>query len=196
MEGLVFCKQTLPLDMYTYKSIMHTSSYTVYIQTFRWIYYTTIGPGRGMIAKISMDGTERMTLHDNSVVIYPNAITLDYTTDTLYWVDASNRHNIVGKSKTDLGSPNMTVFTFRTERTPFHATYHEGELYITGWRATSVSKLELDSTPELSDLVPMRGRTGMIRVVADSKQQPGESFATLCNLDRDSICTAFMLCVD
>ena len=139
------------------------------------MYYTTIAPGRGTIAKISMDGTERMTLHDNSVVIFPNGITLDSTTDTLYWVDASPKNNLVGKSNVGLGSPNMTVFTFQTPRTPFHTTYHNGGLYITDWRVSGVLRLELDSTPELNEIVPLHGRTGMIRVVADSKQQYGES---------------------
>ena len=133
-----------------------------------------------MIAKISMDGTEQMALHDNNVAIYPNGITLDYTTDTLYWVDASPRFNLVGKSETELGSSNMTVFTFPIQRTPFHTIYHNGGLYITDWKASSVLRLELDSTLELSEIIPWSGKTGMIRVVADSKQQPGESWATVC----------------
>ncbi|XP_064399972.1 low-density lipoprotein receptor-related protein 4-like isoform X2 [Halichondria panicea] len=138
----------------------------------RWMYWTTIAPnGGGMIAKTSMDGAGTMVLHDSSIVEFPNGLTLDETSSTLYWVDAgSDKKNIVGKSLTTLSSPNMTVFRFSTRQIPFHTTYYNGGLYFTEWIGRSVSRLDLDSTPSVQELVDTNDRLGMIRVIAASKQ--------------------------
>ncbi len=124
-----------------------------------------------MIAKTSMDGAGTMVLHDSSIVEFPNGLTLDETSSTLYWVDAgSDKKNIVGKSLTTLSSPNMTVFRFSTRQIPFHTTYYNGGLYFTEWIGRSVSRLDLDSTPSVQELVDTNDRLGMIRVIAASKQ--------------------------
>ena len=38
--------------------------------------------------RASMDGTSREVLH-NTNLVWPTALTLDYDTQTLYWLDAS-----------------------------------------------------------------------------------------------------------
>lgn len=145
------------------------------------MYWTTIAPGSGKIYKTSMDGAQRMILHDSDTVEFPNGITLDQTDQTLYWVDAgSSDRNIVGKSRTALSSPNMTVFRFNTRQLPFHATFFNGGLYYTEWRGTSVSRLSLDSTPSVEQVVDVDGRVGMIRVFDASNQQSGESYIPAC----------------
>ncbi len=116
-----------------------------------------------------------MVLHDSSIVQFPNGIALDQSYSTLYWVDAgSASKNIVGKSSTALSSPNMTVFNFSSRRIPFHATYYNGELYFTEWTTGTVSKLKLDSTPSVQELVDSGDRLGMIRVFAQAKQPARE----------------------
>lgn len=158
---------------------MHASTYVC-----RWMYWTAIGNNEAKIAKTSMDGAETMVLHDSSIVEFPNGITLDESCNTLYWVDAgSASKNIVGKSLTDLSSPNMTVFRFPVRQIPFHATYYNGRLYYTEWRSRSVSRLELDSTPSVQRLVNGDDRLGMIRVFAQAKQRARE-----CNNNPVCVC--------
>ena len=42
---------------------------------------------RARIERIYMDGTGRNKIISDNI-FWPNGITIDYTTDTLYWVDA------------------------------------------------------------------------------------------------------------
>ena len=79
------------------------------------------------IEKASMDGSNRSVIHSTNL-IWPNALTLDYVSQVLYWADASlnkiessyvdgsNRRVIVSTVSTiHLGSPCWkTNFTFLT----------------------------------------------------------------------------------
>ena len=56
------------------------------IDIYREIFWTDWG-SLAKIEKSSMDGTNRQTLHNTSL-IWPNGVTLDYPAQRVYWVDA------------------------------------------------------------------------------------------------------------
>ena len=56
-------------------------------ELYRMMYWSEWG-NSGRIEKASMDGTNRMVVH-NTNLVWPNALTLDMETQTLYWADAN-----------------------------------------------------------------------------------------------------------
>ena len=73
----------------------------------RWLYWTETSISNPKIERASMDGTSRTVLH-NTGLIFPSGITLDYTTQTLYWIDAGRLR--IESSNVD-GSNRQTVTT-------------------------------------------------------------------------------------
>lgn len=55
--------------------------------TLRYMYWTDWG-SPAKIERASMDGQNRMVLHDTNLT-WPNGITIDYPAQRLYWVDAA-----------------------------------------------------------------------------------------------------------
>ena len=70
-----------------------------------------------VIEKASMDGANRTILH-NTRLMLPNALTLDISTQTLYWADA--RLDVVEKSNVD-GTNRQLVIQEGISH-PFHIT--------------------------------------------------------------------------
>ena len=84
-----------------------------------------------------MDGSAREILH-NTGLFWPNAITLDYDTQTIYWADASldkiESSAVDGSSRTLV----TTAFIFH----PFDLTFYNGTLYWSDWRADSILRTQ------------------------------------------------------
>ena len=82
------------------------------------------------IEKASMDGTSRRVLFEADLK-WPNGLTLDYATQTLYWVDA--HFHKLESSNTD-GS-NRQELSIKADYLPhpFGLTFHRGHLYWTDW---------------------------------------------------------------
>ena len=80
-----------------------------------------------------MDGQDRVTLHSYHLA-WPNALTIDYATQTLYWADA--KLLTIESSLVD-GSMRRPIRTSHL-RHPFAMTMFEDTLYWTDWQSKSV----------------------------------------------------------
>ena len=82
-----------------------------------------------------MDGKDRMILHSTNI-IWPNALTIDYATQFIYWIDA--RLDYIESSFRD-GTHRMVLYreTVRHFR-PFGLTLFKDELYMTDIDAREV----------------------------------------------------------
>ena len=85
------------------------------------------------IERASMDGTSRQVLHSTSLV-WPNALTLDYTTQVLYWMDASldkfESSNVDGSNRRLLSTTQIYH--------PFGITFYQSRVYWTDWQVNSI----------------------------------------------------------
>lgn len=81
-----------------------------------------------------MDGTDRMALVTDNIH-WPNGLTIDYTSDRIYWIDAKHR---VIESITVNGADRKKIVT-RGLHHPFAITVFEDAVYWTDWHFKSVS---------------------------------------------------------
>ena len=124
-----------------------------------------------------MDGQRSQVLFDNSTVEWPNAMTLDYSMETLYWIDA--RKDVVSMSRTD-GSGHRVIQQLVNETiTRAHAygiEFFRDELYWGEWFEDTVYRLT-SGAPEGSVVAVRDVRTdpGGIHVVNLERQPLGTS---------------------
>ena len=85
------------------------------------------------IERASMDGTSRQTLHSTSL-FWPNALTLDYNNQVIYWMDASldklESSNADGSSRRLLSRAQIYH--------PFGVTLYQNRLYWTDWQTNAI----------------------------------------------------------
>ena len=90
----------------------------------------------GTVAKIeraSMDGTSREVLH-NTNLVWPHALTLDYDTQILYWMDG--QLDKFESSNAD-GSNRRLLSTTHIYH-PFGITLYQNRFYWTDWQLNMV----------------------------------------------------------
>ena len=127
-----------PMYMYSTRSTLsthdsiHVHPCTEYSILHRYFFWTDWGffP---RIERASMDGKERITLHSQGLVL-PYALTMDYTTHTLYWADAALR--VLESSSLD-GSNRRPILSEHL-RQPFSVTMFEDQLYWTDLKTRSI----------------------------------------------------------
>lgn len=114
-----------------------------------------------------MDGNDRTVLHNTSL-IWPNALTLDISTQTLYWSDASL--DKIESSNTD--GTDRRVLTTAGIFHPFAITAFEGTLYWTDWQLDAILVRRLENVTILfSELTtePMG-----LQVFSEDRQPPSK----------------------
>lgn len=115
---------------------------------------------------MSMDGTMRQTLH-NTDLVWPNGITIDYLTQTLYWVDAKLdkiESSFVNGSNRRLVT---TTFVFH----PFSIVFFEDVLYWSDWLIKQVIYAPVSSIHEVVGLISPLPKLPMgLRVVGLGSQ--------------------------
>ena len=108
------------------------------------MYWTDWGtPGK--IERASMDGSSRVVLHSTNLR-WPNALTLDYDTQTLYWMDASL--DKLESSNAD-GSNRRLLSTTQIYH-PFGTTFYQKRLYWTDWQTNAVYSALVDLPTQVS----------------------------------------------
>ena len=120
------------------------------------------------IERASMDGTNRQVLHNTSLV-WPNALTIDYQSQTLYWADANL--DKLESSKVD-GTNRITLSTIGLSH-PFGITLYQSILYITDWTGSTLRTFFLESQSSVNvliSLVPCNRPFG-IEVVSPQRQE-------------------------
>ena len=105
----------------------------------------------GTVAKIeraSMDGTSREVLHNTSLV-WPNALTLDYDTQILYWMDGSldkfESSNADGSNRRLLSTAHIYH--------PFGITFYQNTVYWTDWHLNSIYSAPVDHPTQVSVVI-------------------------------------------
>ena len=89
-----------------------------------------------------MDGTSVETLHDTNVYnVY--AITLDYTSQKLYWVNTNNRHI---ESSNCNGTERVIISTAAEIFYSWGIAIFDGDIYWTEYYSRKVYKLPLNSS--------------------------------------------------
>ena len=114
-----------------------------------------------------MDGTGRTVLH-SSGLIWPNGITLDYSTQVLYWIDGN--HDRIESSNTD-GS-NRTVITDAYIYRPFSITVFRDTLYFTD-RQTGINSVPTSGGTVQVIYNNLCDITLGIEVIAEERQPTG-----------------------
>lgn len=97
------------------------------------VFWTDWGPNP-KIERAEMDGTNRMSIVTESV-FWPNGLTLDYTSNQLYWADA--KHNVIETAYFD-GSNRKKVISKGLPH-PFAITIFEDAIFWTDWHTKSIS---------------------------------------------------------
>ncbi|XP_071823213.1 low-density lipoprotein receptor-related protein 2-like isoform X2 [Apostichopus japonicus] len=103
-----------------------------------YVFWTDWG-FRSYIGRLGMDGSDLLQIHNHNIV-WPNGITIDYTTDKLYWTDASLDH--LSFSNLD-GSYMQEFINDDAEHNvahPFGITIFEDQVYWTDWNEKLVYK--------------------------------------------------------
>ena len=93
------------------------------------------------IENAAMDGSSRRTIVTGSLG-WPNGLTIDQTTNLLYWADAKLNKievsNLNGGNRRVIMSSSANIF-------PFGLTVYKGVLYWTDWIHRSISRYNLSS---------------------------------------------------
>lgn len=97
------------------------------------IFWTDWGP-YPKIERAEMDGSNRRSIITESV-FWPNGLTIDYTSNRIYWADA--KHNVIETAKFD-GSNRRKVISKGLPH-PFAITIFEDAIYWTDWHTKSIS---------------------------------------------------------
>ncbi len=134
----------------------------------------------GQIVRTSMDGRKNTStvLLDNSQVVWPNGLSLDHETQTLYWVDALK--DTVSKSRAD-GTNREVILELNNTNIvnkwhAFGADYFNDDLYFGNWFNDSVFAINVNSpNSTLRRVIQTKHDPGTIHVVDPQKQPSGES---------------------
>lgn len=97
------------------------------------VFWTDWGPNP-KIEKSEMDGSNRRGIVTESL-FWPNGLTLDYTTNRIYWADA--KHNVIESSFFD-GFDRHKIISKGLPH-PFALTLFEDAIYWTDWHTRSIS---------------------------------------------------------
>ena len=112
-----------------------------------------------------MDGTSREVLHNTSLV-WPDALTLDYDTQILYWMDS----NLQKLESSNADGSNRTLLSTHIYR-PFDISLYENRFYWTDLQIRAVLSAPVHLPHEVS--VVVRGAPNGICVVSLDRQPAG-----------------------
>jgi sugar lactone lactonase YvrE len=90
----------------------------------------------GRIEKATLTGANRTVIHNTSLV-WPNALTLDIPTQTLYWADAS----LDKVEKSNVDGTNRVLLAQRGVVHPFGIVFVNNTLYFTDWSDNTIRYL-------------------------------------------------------
>lgn len=135
---------------------------------FRWLYWSDSG-NQPKIERLSMDGTNRETLHSSGLGA-PNALTIDYGTQTLYWTDSVTR-DIKCSSTDGSGRRIVTSAVFW----PYSITLSADSLYWTDWEYNAVFQATMSGRNTSFLISGLSSRPKGIRYISYDSQPSGRS---------------------
>ena len=102
----------------------------------------------GTVAKIeraSMDGTARQVLH-NTNLRWPNALTLDFDTQVLYWMDA-----LLDKfESSNADGSNRRLLSTTQIFHPFGITFYQNMVYWSDWQLNAILSAPVNLPTQVS----------------------------------------------
>lgn len=127
----------------------------------------------GKIVRASMDGTGISILFDNTTVTRPNALALDYTTESLYWHDFFTR--TITKLRIDNMNQNYQVIQSfpQIDTAILSIDFFDGHLYWTEIFEDQIFRVTPNGSVQL--LRTFVGDPVAIHVVDSSRQPAGQS---------------------
>lgn len=123
------------------------------------------------IERASMDGTDRTVLH-NTGLQWPNALTIDYDNQRLYWMDAA--YDRLECSKTD-GSERTVVSTLHIYH-PFSMTFFQDSLFWSDWLLNGIIGTSLSNLSQVNILLGNLTYRPMGVVAACADRQENSKF--------------------
>ena len=132
--------------------------------TTRWMYWTVYG-SFDKIERASMDGTSRSVLHSTGLAD-PFALTLDYATQTLYWMDYSLDN--LESSRAD-GS-NRKLVTRVNVQCPYGVAFFNQKLYWGDACHHVIYSTHVNSPNSVSRLSSTENDPYKIRVISPESQ--------------------------
>ena len=142
----------------------------VILTPYSWLYWTDWGR-EPKIVRTSMDGIESTVLHNTSLR-WPNALTLDYDSQTLYWIDG--RLDRIETSNVD-GSERRVLMNESISR-PFAVSFFQNQLYWSDWTGNMIRAMSLQM-PNVVTVVnrfdPLTQDPFGIEVVTAARQPQG-----------------------
>ena len=136
--------------------------------SFRRMYWTDWGTV-AKIERASMDGTSREVLHNTSL-IWPNALTLDYDTQILYWMDAS----LDKFESSNADGSNRRLLSTTQIYHPFGITFYQNTVYWTDWQMNSILSAPISRPTQVTMVITGLALDPMgISVVSVNRQPTG-----------------------
>ena len=132
----------------------------------RMMYWTDWGDNP-RIERASMDGRSRIAIITTSLG-WPNGITLDYDTQTLYWVEA----NLDRLESSAIDGSNRSVLNSAVPH-PFGITLFMNTLYWSDWSDGTVVNASLSDATTVSVVYQAAYRPNGLRVVSEQRQPLG-----------------------
>ena len=104
------------------------------------MYWTDRG-SNPKIEQAAMDGSSRRSVVTGNLS-WPNGLTIDQSTNLLYWADA--KLNTIEVSDLN-GGNRRVVLSSAADIHPFGLTVYQGMLYWTDWNDKSISRFDLSN---------------------------------------------------
>ncbi len=121
------------------------------------------------IERASMDGTLRETIRSSGLSL-PYGLTIDYATQTLYWVDAG----IDNLQSSSVDGTNHLLLTTVNILTPFAITFYEDRLYWTDHSSNRILSAPVASPSDYSYIITTQSYDPYgIHVVTEERQPMG-----------------------
>jgi sugar lactone lactonase YvrE len=118
----------------------------------RYLFWTDWGR-RPYLAKIAMDGdpdTRRMVVETG--IRQPNAVTIDYSRDHLYWADSF--YDIIQKMDIN-GGRRIPFLTRELINHPFALTFYRHFIYWSDWHTQGILRLNMNGRQDSIVIKPV-----------------------------------------
>jgi len=135
--------------------------------SYRWLYWTDYGTV-AKIERASMDGSSRTTLH-NTGLTTPIGLTLDYATQTLFWIDQT----LDRLERSSADGSNRVLMTTLNIQAPYGITYFGGKLYWTDYSRDQILSTFVSSPASVSTVVSTSGDPYRIQFISEERQPYG-----------------------
>lgn len=130
----------------------------------RWMYWTVYGTF-DRIERASMDGTSREVLH-NTGLLDPFGLTIDYDTQTLYWID----HTSDKLESSSADGSNRRLVTRVNVQCPYGIAFFDRKLYWGDSCSHTIYSAHINSPNAVSTVISTANDPYKVRVVSEGSQ--------------------------